>query len=56
MTHNHADHRLPLAEYDTFGGSWNPKSLDTTISFRGQQARYTFPVGVTTLWWFAPAN
>ena len=20
------------------------------------QATYTFPVGVTTLWWFAPAN
>ena len=28
----------------------------TTIEFRGQQATYTFPVGVTTLWWYAPAN
>ena len=22
----------------------------------GWQAKYTFPVGVTTLWWFAPAT
>ncbi|KAK2462621.1 hypothetical protein APHAL10511_005354 [Amanita phalloides] len=24
------------------------------IGFRGQQATYTFPVGITTLWWSAP--
>ncbi|KZO93648.1 glycoside hydrolase family 30 protein [Calocera viscosa TUFC12733] len=27
--------------------------VQTTIEFRGQQATYSFPVGVTTLWWFA---
>ncbi|KAJ3835095.1 glucan endo-1,6-beta-glucosidase [Lentinula raphanica] len=36
------------------GGSWNPVAVPTTIEFRGMQASYTFPVGVTTLWWFAP--
>lgn len=30
--------------------------MTTTIEFRGMQATYTFPVGVTTLWWFAPAT
>ena len=28
--------------------------MQTTIEFRGMQATYTFPVGVTTLWWYAP--
>ncbi|CAK5278690.1 unnamed protein product [Mycena citricolor] len=28
--------------------------LASTIDFRGKQATYTFPAGVTTLWWFAP--
>ena len=28
--------------------------MQTTIEFRGRQATYTFPVGVTTLWWYAP--
>lgn len=39
------------------GGSsgWNPSPVKTTISFRGMQATYTFPVGVTTLMWYAPA-
>jgi hypothetical protein len=32
-------------------GNWNPQSVRTTIEFRGVQATYTFPVGVTTLWW-----
>ncbi|KAJ7279111.1 glycoside hydrolase [Mycena rebaudengoi] len=41
---------------DNSGGSWNPTPVQTTIEFRGQQATYTFPVGVTTLWWFAPEN
>ena len=27
--------------------------MKATIEFRGQQATYTFPVGVTTLWWYA---
>ncbi|KAL1663291.1 glycoside hydrolase family 30 protein [Schizophyllum commune] len=41
---------------DNSSGSWNPQNVQTTIEFRGQQATYTFPVGVTTLWWYAPAN
>lgn len=28
--------------------------MQTTIEFRDMQATYTFPVGVTTLWWYAP--
>ncbi|TEB21233.1 glycoside hydrolase [Coprinellus micaceus] len=38
------------------GGSngWSPSPVKTTINFRGMQATYTFPVGVTTLWWYAP--
>ncbi|KAF9558907.1 glycoside hydrolase family 30 protein [Agrocybe pediades] len=36
--------------------TWNPQPVKTTIEFRGMQATYTFPVGVTTLWWFAPAT
>ncbi|EJT98616.1 glycoside hydrolase family 30 protein [Dacryopinax primogenitus] len=42
------------------GTDWNRYSLvvmncsvQTTIEFRGQQATYNFPVGLTTLWWFA---
>ncbi|KAJ7166584.1 glucan endo-1,6-beta-glucosidase [Mycena filopes] len=35
-------------------GGWNPTPVATTIEFRGMQAAYTFPVGVTTLWWYAP--
>ncbi|ESK96732.1 glycoside hydrolase family 30 protein [Moniliophthora roreri MCA 2997] len=41
---------------DQGGGSWNPQPVQTTIEFRGLQARITFPVGITTLWWFAPNN
>ncbi|KAK0220118.1 glycoside hydrolase [Armillaria fumosa] len=33
-------------------GTWSPQPVDATIEFRGMQARYTFPVGVTTLWWY----
>ncbi|KAI0333701.1 glycoside hydrolase [Cubamyces sp. BRFM 1775] len=39
---------------DTQNGAWNPTPIRTTIDFRGMQATYTFPVGVTTLWWYAP--
>ncbi|KAF9485722.1 glycoside hydrolase [Pholiota conissans] len=39
---------------DSASTSWNPQPVTTTIEFRGMQATYTFPVGVTTLWWFAP--
>ncbi|KAI0632331.1 glycoside hydrolase [Trametes polyzona] len=35
-------------------GYWNPTPVKTTIEFRGKQATYTFPVGITTLWWYAP--
>ncbi|KAJ7290335.1 glycoside hydrolase family 30 protein [Mycena rebaudengoi] len=39
--------------------NWNDGNnapVTTTIEFRGMQATYKFPVGVTTLWWFAPAT
>ncbi|KAF9047180.1 glucan endo-1,6-beta-glucosidase [Hymenopellis radicata] len=39
---------------DNASTTWNPTPVQTTIEFRGMQATYTFPVGVTTLWWFAP--
>ena len=38
---------------DTNNGVWDPVPVKTTIEFRGMQATYTFPVGVTTLWWYA---
>ncbi|KAJ7225138.1 glucan endo-1,6-beta-glucosidase [Mycena haematopus] len=41
---------------DNAAVSWNPQPVTATIEFRGQQATYTFPVGVTTLWWFAAPN
>ncbi|KAG8845893.1 hypothetical protein FRB96_002223 [Tulasnella sp. 330] len=36
------------------GGSagWNPQPVSATINFAGVTAAYTFPVGVTTLWWY----
>lgn len=30
------------------------EAVPTTIEFRGMQAKHTFPIGVTTLWWYAP--
>ncbi|KAG5352372.1 hypothetical protein C0989_002636 [Termitomyces sp. Mn162] len=41
---------------DSASTTWNPVPVSATIAFRGMQASYTFPVGVTTLWWFAPAT
>lgn len=41
---------------DNTNGNWNPQEITATIEFRGAQASYTFPVGVTTLWWYAPPN
>ncbi|KAJ8461900.1 hypothetical protein ONZ51_g11249 [Trametes cubensis] len=41
---------------DRPGGTWNPTPIQTTIEFRDMQATYTFPVGVTTLWWYAPST
>ncbi|KAK7028681.1 glycoside hydrolase superfamily [Favolaschia claudopus] len=41
---------------DNAASSWNPQPVTATIEFRGMQATYTFPVGVTTLWWFAAPN
>ncbi|KAG1816364.1 glycoside hydrolase family 30 protein [Suillus subaureus] len=38
---------------DSASTSWNPQPVKATIEFRGMQATYTFPVGVTTLWWYA---
>lgn len=46
----------PVQGNDNASSSWNPQPVKTTIEFRGMQATYTFPVGVTTLWWFAPAT
>ncbi|KIM59538.1 glycoside hydrolase family 30 protein [Scleroderma citrinum Foug A] len=39
---------------DSAATTWNPQPVIATIEFRGMQATYTFPVGVTTLWWYAP--
>ncbi|KAH6912001.1 glucan endo-1,6-beta-glucosidase [Coprinopsis sp. MPI-PUGE-AT-0042] len=36
---------------DSIGG-WNPQPVTSTIEFRGKRATFTFPVGVTTLWWY----
>jgi len=38
---------------DQPNGTWQPTPITATIEFRGQQATFTFPVGITTLWWFA---
>ncbi|KIY71901.1 glycoside hydrolase family 30 protein [Cylindrobasidium torrendii FP15055 ss-10] len=38
---------------DQPNGSWNPTDVTATINFRGRTATYTFPVGITTLWWYA---
>ncbi|ESK83394.1 glycoside hydrolase family 30 protein [Moniliophthora roreri MCA 2997] len=38
---------------DNASSGWNPVPVKATISFRGVQATYTFPVGITTLWWYA---
>ncbi|EIW76813.1 glycoside hydrolase family 30 protein [Coniophora puteana RWD-64-598 SS2] len=38
---------------DSSSTTFNPVAVDATIEFQGKQAAYTFPVGVTTLWWFA---
>ncbi|KAE9384951.1 glycoside hydrolase [Gymnopus androsaceus JB14] len=37
-------------------GTVTPVSVPTTIEFRGVCASYTFPVGVTTLTWYAEAE
>ncbi|KIJ95890.1 glycoside hydrolase family 30 protein [Laccaria amethystina LaAM-08-1] len=54
--------RVSLSDWSQFSivvMNWadgtNPTPVTATIEFRGMQAKYTFPVGVTTLWWFAPA-
>ncbi|KZP16590.1 glycoside hydrolase family 30 protein [Athelia psychrophila] len=41
---------------DSSSTTFNAVAVAATIEFRGVQASYTFPVGVTTLWWFADAN
>ena len=45
---------MAFSRDDTPDGSWDPTPVQTTIEFRDMQAQYTFPVGVTTLWWYAP--
>ncbi|EGN94695.1 glycoside hydrolase family 30 protein [Serpula lacrymans var. lacrymans S7.3] len=37
---------------DSSSTTFNPVSVDATIEFKGMQASYTFPVGVTTLSWY----
>jgi len=39
---------------DNSSGTWDPTPVQTTIEFREMQATITLPVGVTTLWWYAP--
>ncbi|KAJ6491902.1 glucan endo-1,6-beta-glucosidase [Mycena sanguinolenta] len=41
---------------DNASAGWDPLPVTATIEFRGMQATYTFPVGVTTLWWYAPGT
>ncbi|KAH7922519.1 glycoside hydrolase family 30 protein [Leucogyrophana mollusca] len=41
---------------DSASTTFNPVPVEATIEFRGMQATYTFPVGVTTLWWYAEPN
>ncbi|KZT69689.1 glycoside hydrolase family 30 protein [Daedalea quercina L-15889] len=42
-----------LNQNDDNNGTWDPVDISATIEFKGKQASYTFPVGVTTLWWYA---
>ncbi|KAI3619420.1 glycoside hydrolase family 30 protein [Moniliophthora roreri] len=39
--------------YDNASSEWNPVPIEATIDFRGVQATYTFPVGITTMSWYA---
>ncbi|KAF8736272.1 hypothetical protein AX14_000583 [Amanita brunnescens Koide BX004] len=43
-----------LNEGDYSTGVPSPQPVTGTIEFRGKRVTYAFPVGVTTLWWFAP--
>ncbi|KAF9040063.1 glycoside hydrolase [Panaeolus papilionaceus] len=45
---------LVVLNWNDSVGGWNPTPIRTTILFRGMQVTYTFPVGLTTLWWYAP--
>ncbi|KAF7314148.1 Glycoside hydrolase family 30 protein [Mycena chlorophos] len=45
-----------LNQNDGEPDEWDPVSVTATIEFRGAQVQYTFPVGVTTLWWYAEPN
>ncbi|CAK5265078.1 unnamed protein product [Mycena citricolor] len=38
---------------DYASSTWNPTPQPATINFRGMQVAYTFPVGITTLSWYA---
>ncbi|KAL1746195.1 glycoside hydrolase superfamily [Schizophyllum fasciatum] len=43
-----------LNYYDTDGmGNADFHDVEATISFKGKRAKYTFPVGVSTLFWYA---
>ncbi|KAH9841366.1 glycoside hydrolase superfamily [Rhodofomes roseus] len=41
---------------DSASTTWNPQPVTATIEFRGNSVSYTFPVGVTTLWWYGSPN
>ncbi|KAF9526218.1 glucan endo-1,6-beta-glucosidase [Crepidotus variabilis] len=43
---------LVVLNWNDSTGGWNPQPVKATIEFRGMQAAYTFPVGVSTLWWY----
>ncbi|KIY48613.1 glycoside hydrolase [Fistulina hepatica ATCC 64428] len=42
---------IVVLNWDDETDGWDPIPVEATIEFRDQQASYTFPVGVTTLWW-----
>ncbi|KAI0726290.1 glycoside hydrolase superfamily [Fomitopsis betulina] len=41
---------------DSASTTWNPQPVTATLEFRGNYVSYTFPVGVTTLWWYSAPN
>ena len=47
---------IVVLNWNDGGSTWNPQPVSATIEFRGQLAKYTFPVGVTTLYWYAAAQ
>ncbi|EAU87747.2 glycosyl hydrolase family 30 [Coprinopsis cinerea okayama7 len=46
---------LVVLNWNDSVGGWNPQDVTATIEFRGKRVTFTFPVGITTLWWYAPS-